>query len=117
MVNVEEFTHYVAVNPVPHCNACYAYTTLYKHWIAELGLPEILVTDNGTEFIDNEIITLCQLYNIKHEPRTSHAPWTNGLVECMNRSLQEYLRCINNGKDTRYREWSAVVKLFPLSYK
>ena len=36
-------------NPVHHCNDYYAYTTLYEHWIAKLGLPEILVTDNGTE--------------------------------------------------------------------
>ena len=55
--------------------------------------------------------------NIKHKPRTSQAPWTNGLVEGMNRSLQEYLRCIINGNDTRYTEWSAEVKLFPLAYK
>ena len=116
MVIVDAFTHYVALNPVPHCNAYYAYTTLYDHWIAKFGLPEILVTDNGTEFINNEIITLCHLYNIKHKPRTSHAPWTNGLVEGMNRSLQEYLRCIINGNDTRYTEWSADVKLFPLAY-
>ena len=67
-------------------------------------------------FINNEIITLCHLYNIKHKPRTSHAPWTNGLVEGMNRSLQEYLRCIINGNDTKYTEWSADVKLFPLAY-
>ena len=81
----------VALNPVPHSNAYYAYTTLYEHWIwiAKFGLPEILVTDNGTEFINNEIITLCHLYIIKHKPRTSHAPSTNGLVEGMNRSLQE----------------------------
>ena len=116
MVIDDAFTHYVALNPVPHCNAYYAYTTLYEHWIAKFGLPEILVTDNGTEFINNEIITLCHLYNIKHKPRTSHAPWTNGLVEGMNRSLQEYLRCIINGNDTRYTEWSADVKLFPLAY-
>ena len=116
MVIVGAFTHYVALNPVPHCNAYYAYTTLYEHWIAKFRLPEILVIDNGTEFINNEIITLCHLYNIKHKPRTSHAPWTNGLVEGMNRSLQEYLRCIINGNDTRYTEWSADVKLFPLSY-
>ena len=112
----DAFTHYVALNTVPHCNAYYAYTTLYEHWIAKFGLPEILVTDNGTEFINNEIITLCQLYNIKQKPRTSHAPWTNGLVEGMNRSLQEYLRCIINGNDTKYIEWSADVKLFPLAY-
>ena len=113
MVIGDEFTHYIALNPVPLCNAYYACTTLYEHWIAKFGLPEILVTDNGTEFINNEIITLCHLYNIKNKPRTSHVPWTNGLVEGMNRSLQEYLRRIINGKDTRYTEWSADVKLFP----
>ena len=112
MVIVDAFTHYVALKPVPHCNAYYAYTTLYEHWIAKFGLPEILVTDSGTEFIKYEIITLCHLYNIKHKPRTSHATWTNGLVEGMNRSLQGYLRCIINGNDTRYTEWSADVTYF-----
>ena len=34
----------------------------------------------------------------------------------MNCSLQEYLRCIINGNDTRYTDWSTDVKLFPLSY-
>ena len=105
MVIVDAFMHYIALNSVPHFCASYAYTT-----------PEILVTDNGTEFINNEIITLCHLYNKKHKPRTSHAAWTNGLVEDMNRSLQEYLRCIINGNDIRYTEWSADIKLFPLSY-
>ena len=33
----------------------------------------------------------------------------------MNRSLQEYLRCIINGNDKRYTEWSTDVKLIPLS--
>ena len=116
MVIVDDFTHYVPLNPVPHCNAYYAYTTLYEHCIANFGLPEILVTDNGTEFINNEIITQCHLYNIKNKTRTSHAPWTNGLVEDMNRSFQKYLRCIINGYDIRHTEWSVVVKLFPLSY-
>ena len=34
----------------------------------------------------------------------------------MNRSLQEYHRCIINGNDTRYIEWSTDVKLFTLAY-
>ena len=57
---------------------------------------------------------LSQLYNIRQEHRTSHAPLTNGVVEGMNRSLQEYLRCIINGNDNSYTEWSVDVKLFPL---
>ena len=89
MVTVDAFTHYVAVNPVPHCNAFYAYTTFYEHWIAKLGLPEIPVTENGLEFI-----TPSRLNKIKPKPQTFPAPLTIGLVEGLNRSLQEYFRCI-----------------------
>ena len=116
MVIVDAFTHYVTLNQVPHCNAYYAYTTLYEHWIAKFGLTELLITDNGTEFINKENITLCLLYKIKQKTYTSHAPWTNGLIEGMIRSLQEYLRCMINGNDTRYTDWSKDVKLFPLFY-
>ena len=113
----DALTHSVALNPVPQCNACYAYTTLYEYWIANFGLPEkILVTDNATEYINNEVIKLCQLYNLKQKPRTSHTPWTNGLGESMNRSLQEHLRCIIKANDTKCTDWSTDVKLFPLPY-
>ena len=53
---------------------------------------------------------------IKNKPRTSHAPWSNGSVEGINHSLQEYLRCIIKGNDTKYTEWSRDVKLFLLAY-
>ena len=68
MVIVDVFTHNVALNPVPHSNAYYAYTSLHEHCIAKIGLPEIHVTVNGTEFIKNEIITsaLPTIININH---------------------------------------------------
>ena len=74
MVIVDAFTDYVALNLVPFCNVYFAYTRLYEHWIANFGLPKIFVRDNGTEFIKNEAITLCHLYNIEHKLRTSHTP-------------------------------------------
>ena len=77
MVILDALYHYVKLNPIPHFNAYYANTTLDEHWIARFGLPKIHVTDNGTEFINNEIIISCHRYNIKQKTRTSHAPWTN----------------------------------------
>ena len=65
---------------------------------AKFALPEILVTDKGTEFINNETITLRHFYYFNDKIQTSHAPWTNGLVEGKNRSLQEYLRSKINEK-------------------
>ena len=85
MVKVDAFTLYVAFNTVPHCND----STLYEHGIAKFELPDILVTDNGRELINKEKSTPCPLCNIKFKPRTSLAPWTNGIAEDMNRFLQE----------------------------
>ena len=58
MIIVDAFTHHEELNPAPHCNAYYAYPTLYEHWIAKFILPEFLIRDNGTIFIVYEIITL-----------------------------------------------------------
>ena len=61
MVIVDAFTHYVPLSPVPQFNAYYENTTLYEHWVANFCLPEILGTDNRTEFINKELITSCHL--------------------------------------------------------
>ena len=87
MIKADALTHYVVINPVPHSNAYYAYTTLYEHWIANIELAE--TSSRITEQIyKQKNITKCHLYSLKHKPRTSHAPWINGLVEGMNFSPQ-----------------------------
>ena len=53
MVVVDALTH-LTLNLTPHCNPYYKITTFYEHWIAKFGLPEILITDNGTEFINKK---------------------------------------------------------------
>ena len=116
MVIVDAFTHYVALNPVPHSNAYHAYTTLYERWIVKFGLPEILVTDIETEYITKDIITLSHLSDIRPELRTSQAPWTNGLVQGMNRSLQENFRCIINRDDKKVHRMVNRRKVVSLAY-
>ena len=69
IVIVDAFTHFLALEPAPNRNVFYSYTTLYEQRIAKLGLPEILVTDNGTQSANNELITLLHLYIFKHKPR------------------------------------------------
>ena len=54
MVKFEAFTLHVVLNPEPHYNAFYPYSTFHEHWIAEFGLPEIPVTDKGTEIINKK---------------------------------------------------------------
>ena len=66
MVNLDAFKHHLSQNFVSYNKVCYAYVTLYEHWNAKFKSTEILVFVNGTETDKiSEIITLCQLYNMK----------------------------------------------------
>ena len=51
-VIVGAFTHYVVLHPSPKNDANHALTLLFDHWIVKFGIPDILVTDNGNEYIN-----------------------------------------------------------------
>ena len=57
---VDAFTHYVVLHPSPNNDAANALTVLFDHWIANFGLPEILVTDNGNEYISGDFVHFCR---------------------------------------------------------
>ena len=56
---------------------------LFDHWIVKVGIPDILVTDNGNEYINGEFAHFCRTYNVQFKPRRPYAPWSNGLVKIL----------------------------------
>ena len=54
-VIVDAFTPYVVRHSSPKNNTTNALTVLFDHWIYKFGIPDILVTDNGNEYINGEI--------------------------------------------------------------
>ena len=88
----DAFSHCVVTNPAPHITSKYAFQTLLHHWITKFGPPQNLVTDRGTEYINEDMAHLCSLFDSSHSPRTAYSPWTNGLVEFQNRNLGTHLR-------------------------
>ena len=81
---LDAFSHFVTIMCAPK-KAHYAYTALFEHSFMKFGLPEELLPDNGSEYINTELTHLCKYFEIKIKPSTTYAPWTNGLVEGTNR--------------------------------
>ena len=71
---------------------------LFKHFsfigLLKIGPPQYLVTDRGTEYINQDMVHHCFLLDINHSPRTPYSPWTNALVEVQNRILGTHLRLV-----------------------
>ena len=112
-VFVGPFTHYVVLHPSPKYDATNALTVLFEHWIVKFGTPDILVTDNGNEYINGEFAHFCRTYHVQFKPRTAYAPWSNGLVQNSNRQIITFLRTV---LDSQYDTWSQKVKVFPFAF-
>ena len=56
---------------------------------------------------------LCTLMGIRHSPRTTYSPWTNGLVEVQNRNLGTHLRMFLH--DTP-KDWAFQVHMYAYAH-
>ena len=112
-VMVDAFSHYVTIKCAPKNNAHYAFTALFERWFMKFGLPEEIRLDYGSEYIKTELTHLCDYFEIKFKPKSTYAPWTNGLVEGTNRIIGQFIRTLLNEK---YNNWARKAKFLPYAY-
>ena len=67
---------------------------MFKEYIAEHGVPQILRSDNGTEYTSKDFRRLCVENKIKQEFTVPETPEQNGLAERFNRTVVEMARCM-----------------------
>ncbi|GJU97624.1 reverse transcriptase domain-containing protein [Tanacetum coccineum] len=79
--------------PTMHCDA--------REEIHRFGLPRILVTDNGTKFVNDPFKSWRKQLNIQQINTVVAHPQANGLVERANRSLMEGIKT----RLRRERKW------------
>ena len=59
-VVVDAFSHNIVLHPSSKNDATNTLKVLFDHWIVKFGIPDILVTDNGKEYIKGEFAHFCR---------------------------------------------------------
>ena len=72
----------------------------FRIWIAIFGYPHKLLVDNGGEFVNEDIINMCENLNINMKTTPAESAWSNGLCEKYNgvigeavKKVQEEVKC------------------------
>ncbi|XP_018406351.1 PREDICTED: uncharacterized protein K02A2.6-like [Cyphomyrmex costatus] len=68
---------------------------------ARFGIPETLVTDNGTQFISEKFQSFCLSYGIQHLRTPPFHPSSNGLTERFVDTFKRGLQKLTGGENIR----------------
>ncbi|CAF2802509.1 unnamed protein product [Rotaria sp. Silwood2] len=84
IVLTDNLSKYVIADALPDCTAKSAAQFLIDKFILIHGVPERLITDNGTHFNNHLLQAITTSMNIAHAFSVSYHPQTNGQVERFN---------------------------------
>jgi len=67
--------------------------TFLRYEVLHYGIPNTIVTDQGSQFMSDLFKRLCRLLKILKLNTTAYHPESNGALERTHKTLTEYLRC------------------------
>lgn len=106
-------THYPEAFPLKRITARAIATVLLEHF-SRVGIPQEIVTDQGTAFLSQTLQQVYSLLGIQRIKTTPIHPQTDGLVERYNQTLKTMLKkfMAEDGKD-----WDCWLPYLLLSYR
>ena len=88
---IDAFSRFLMLYPVTNTGAQATIPAIEK-WIHSFGIPQSIVHDRGTVFINTEFFIWTKELGITLRPRAAHSPWTNGKIETQNQHIARYWR-------------------------
>ena len=76
------------------CTDIITETVVYKllsHVIVYHGIPSAIISDRGTQFVNEMWEQLCKLLGIHQCLSTAYHPQTDGQTECTNATVKAYI--------------------------
>ena len=66
---------------------------LLKEMFSEHGIPDVLCSDNGPQYVSAQFAEFCTSWGITHETLSPHYPQLNGLTKACVKSVKHALQC------------------------
>ena len=116
---IDNFSGLVYAEAVPRISAYNTAKVIHNKWFVTRGVPDKILSDQGSDFTSEIVKHLCRLAPCKKLQTTSHHPNTNGQVERWNSTMKKGLRVIGTDKDLDFSAgegWDLYIDLIVAHY-
>jgi transposase InsO family protein len=109
IVLIDTFSRYIELFPSTAVTADEAAAALWKH-SARFGAPHEIVTDMGSQFINNTLDKFAEIANFNHLKTIPYSKEENGIVERANKEVNRHIRNIMFDTEVQ-KDWSDYLLL------
>ena len=109
VVIIDNFTRYTTLHPAPNVSAEEAAIALFKHCCV-YGVPDIIHTDQGSQYCNSLISSLTACFKIKHELSIAYSKQQNGIVERVNKEVGRHLQMLCSVPE-QSKTWASMIPL------
>ncbi|GBN02360.1 Retrovirus-related Pol polyprotein from transposon 412 [Araneus ventricosus] len=88
---IDRFTRWVEAVPMVDQAATTITQAFLQEWVSRFGVPEVIITDRGTNFQSNLFHNLANLLGSYKNRSTAYNPKANGMIERVHRQIKATL--------------------------
>ena len=114
LVVQDYFSKWAEAYPLPHQRSELIAQTLVSEWISRYGTPERIHSDQGSNFESETVQELFRVLDIRKTRTTPYHPQSDGMVERLNATIEQMLRCY---VDKNQRDWDSKLSLVMSAYR
>ncbi|XP_072066966.1 uncharacterized protein [Arachis hypogaea] len=92
IVAIDYYTKWIEVEPLASITATQCQKFLWRQIITRFGIPEIVISDNGTQFVDKKFREFLEGLRITHHFSSVEHPQTNEQVKFANKIIIKGLK-------------------------
>jgi hypothetical protein len=111
----DAFTKFVRFAVLPNKTAAVVARALWVHWLAVFGVPITIVSDQGTEFLNDLQAALWEILDVEHKTTTPFWPRCNQQQEHQHKTLAHVLRASILDSGGRAIDWEVFLPSLALA--
>ena len=101
---IDHLTGFIDAYPIAHKTGETIADILHRDIFPRYGPVEVVISDNGREFVNNSVDAVCKAYGVEHRTTTPYHPQSNSKIERAHRTLKDALSTLITSNNSQWEK-------------